>query len=218
VKIRAVVFDFDGVLANTERLHYQAIQETLVAHGRSLDARTYFDRYLGYGDRDIFVELARDTAWSLDSATLEALMSLKADRYRGRMAAGDALYPLAAACVRGLGGRFALAIASGSLRREIQTILATGGLLDAFPVIVGADDVTAGKPAPDSYLKAAALLGVNPAAAVAIEDSRWGLEAAHAAGLRTIGITTTYPASALVPSDVVVDSLDAISPEMIDRL
>jgi beta-phosphoglucomutase len=206
------------VLADTERLHYEAIQETLAAHGRTLDERTYFDRYLGYGDRDIFVELARDVAWTLDAATLDALMALKADRYRGRMAAGNALYPLAAACVRGLSARFSLAIASGSLRHEIQTILTGGGLLDAFPIIVGADDVTAGKPAPEPYLRAVALLGVKPADAVAIEDSRWGLESARAAGLRTIGITTTYPAPALVPSDAVVDSLDAISPDMIDRL
>jgi beta-phosphoglucomutase len=218
VTIRAVVFDFDGVLANTERLHFRAIQEALAAHGRALDERTYFDRYLGYGDRDVFVELARDVSWALDAATLDALMSLKADRYGEYMAGGGALYPRASACVRGLCGRFSLAIASGSLRHEIRTILSGAGLLDAFPVIVGADDVTAGKPAPEPYLKAAALLGVDPAAAVAIEDSRWGLESARAAGMRTIGITTTYPASALVPADLVVDALDDISPDVIDRL
>ena len=114
--------------------------------------------------------------------------------------------------------RFTLAIASGSLRGEIRHILEASGLLEDFRAIVGADDVTTGKPAPEPYLKAARLLDVDPAAAVAIEDSRWGLESARAAGMRTIGITTTYPASALAPADLIVESLEAICPEVIDRL
>lgn len=216
--IRAVIFDFDGVLANTERLHLMAIQDALAAHGRTLDERTYIDRYLGFGDRDVFVELARDAAWALDQPTLDGLMSLKADRYRDHLAGGDAMYPQASACIRGLSPRFALAIASGSLRSEIQNILSGAGLLDAFGALVGADDVVLGKPAPEPYLKAAQLLGVDPAAAVAIEDSRWGLDSARAAGMRTIGITTTYPASALAPADLIVESLDDLSPDVIDRL
>jgi HAD superfamily hydrolase (TIGR01509 family) len=217
-RIRAVVFDFDGVLANTERLHLLAIQDALAAHGRTLDERTYFDRYLGFGDRDVFVELARDLAWPLDEPTLDGLMSLKADRYRRHLDGGDALYPPASACVRCLSPRFALGIASGSLRSEIQHILSGAGLLDAFGAIVGADDVGLGKPAPEPYLKAAQLLGVDPSRAVAIEDSRWGLDSARAAGMRTIGITTTYPALALAPADLIVDSLEDISPDVIDRL
>ncbi len=216
--ITAVIFDFDGVLANTERLHLQAIQDALAAHGRVLDERTYFDRYLGFGDRDVFVELARDLSWTLDETTLDGLMALKAERYRSHLVGGDALYSPASACVRSLSARFALAIASGSLRGEIQNILSGAGLLEAFGAIVGADDVAAGKPAPESYLRAARLLDVDPSAAVAIEDSRWGLEAARAAGMRAIGITTTYPASALVPADLIVDSLEDITPEVIDRL
>ena len=91
-------------------------------------------------------------------------------------------------------------------------------LAHAFRAVVGADDVTSGKPAPEPYVKAAALLGVAPASAVAIEDSKWGLESARAAGLRTIGITTTYPASALAVADLIVDSLDEITVETIDGL
>jgi len=214
----AVIFDFDGVLANTERLHLRAIQDALASHGRTLDERTYVDRYLGFGDRDVFVELARDGGWAIDDATLEALMAVKADRYRHHLAAGDALYATAAGCVRGLARRFPLAIASGSLRGEIHNILTAAGLRDSFGAIVGADDVDRGKPAPDPYLKAAALLGVDPARAIAIEDSRWGLESAHDAGLRTIAVTTTYPAAALQSATLVVDSLDAITPELIENL
>ena len=216
--IAAIIFDFDGVLADTEALHLRAIQDALASHGHILDDTVYRERYLGYGDRDIFVELARDSGWMLDPSALDALMMLKAERYRHHLAAGQALYATAAACVGCLSAKFPLAIASGSLRAEIRDILAAGGLLDSFRAIVGADDVAAGKPAPDPYLRAAALLGVEPPSAVAIEDSRWGLESARAAGMRTIGITTTYSASALTLADVVVSSLDEITVDVIERL
>jgi beta-phosphoglucomutase len=216
--ITAIVFDFDGVLADTERLHLRAIQDALAAHGQALDDRTYFERYLGYGDRDVFVNLARETGWPLDETQLAALMSLKADRYRHHLAAGDALYAGAPACVRCLGDRYLLAIASGSLRGEIEHILAASRLREPFRAIVGADDVAAGKPSPEPYLTAARLLGIDPGSAVAIEDSRWGLESAQAAGMRTIGVTTTYPADVLGDADVVVDSLGEVTPDAIDRL
>lgn len=218
MSISAVIFDFDGVLANTERLHLRAIQDALAAHDRVLDERAYFDRFLGYGDRDVFVELARETGWPMEDATIEALMALKSDRYRHHLAAGEALFPQAAACIAALGERFPLAIASGSLRAEIVHILSASGLTHAFRAIVGADDVTSGKPAPEPYLKAAALLGVAPDRAVAIEDSKWGLASATAAGLRTIGITTTYPAAYLSPADLIVDSLDEITVHVVERL
>ena len=89
-----------------------SVRRSRPAHGRTLDERTYFDRYLGFGDRDVYVELARDLAWTLDEPTLDNLMSLKADRYRRHLAGGDALYSPASACVRCLSPRFVLAIAS----------------------------------------------------------------------------------------------------------
>jgi beta-phosphoglucomutase len=218
VAVAAVIFDFDGVLADTESLHLRAIQDALAAHGLSLDEAVYRERLLGYGDRDVFVELAREAAWTLDAPALQALMALKAERYRHHLAAGQALFATAAGCVRCLGARFPLGIASGSLREEIRDILTAAGLLDAFDAIVGADDVAAGKPAPDPYLRAAELLGVAPSEIVAIEDSRWGLESARAAGMRTIGITTTYSAAALTLANAVVSSLDEITPDVIERL
>ena len=164
------------------------------------------------------LEFARDLGWTVDDATLEAILAVKAERFHHHLATGDALYSTAAACVTRLGSHFSLAIASGSLRAEIQQILASGSFGDAFRVIVGADNVTGGKPGPEPYLKAAELLGIDPATAVAIEDSRWGLESARAAGMRTIGITTSYPESALSMADLVVASLDEISVAVIERL
>ena len=97
-------------------------------------------------------------------------------------------------------------------------MLAAAGLTQAFAAVVGADDVPRSKPAPDPYLAAVRALGVPASAAVAIEDSHWGLESARAAGLRTIALTTSYGAAALGDADLVLDSLDDVTVDTVERL
>src|SRR3954469_24770020 len=99
----AVIFDFDGVLADTERLHLRATQDALAPHGWVLDDRAYYDRYLGYGDRDLIVELARDRGAALTEALLHEIMEAKAALYREHLAAGSALFATAAPCIERLG-------------------------------------------------------------------------------------------------------------------
>jgi beta-phosphoglucomutase-like phosphatase (HAD superfamily) len=210
-----VVFDFDGVLADTERLHLAAFQDVFGAHDWILDETEYFDRYLGYDDRDLVTAFARDRGLEIGSEEAASLLRDKARRFSRGLETGQALFPYAADCVGRLGRRYRLAIASGSLRQEIVSILAGANLMGAFEVIVGADDVAHSKPAPDPYREAVRQLGVNPHDAVAIEDSRWGLESAQAAGLGTIGLTTSYAASALGRADAVVASLEHVTVDLI---
>jgi len=215
---RAVVFDFDGVLADTEGLHLRAFQEVFARRGWTLDREAYFERYLGFDDHDLVTHFANDRALPLSQRDALGLVEEKTRLYDDRLAAGAVLFEGAAAAIARLGARYRLAIASGSIRSEILAVLDAAGLQHAIPVVVGADDVDRSKPAPDPYLKAVAALGVPPSHAVAIEDSRWGLASARAAGLRTIGITTSYPAQALAPADAVVHSLDAIDAALVDSL
>jgi HAD superfamily hydrolase (TIGR01549 family) len=218
VSRRGVVFDFDGVLADSEGLHLAAFQEAFSARGWTMARATYFDRYLGFDDRDLIQAFITDHGLQVSPAELDAIVADKARRYDARVRTGKILFPTAAACVARLKGAFALAIASGSFHDEIAAILLANKLDDAFEVIVGADDVPESKPAPDSYAAAVEKLGVLPADVVAIEDSHWGLTAARAAGLRVIGITTSYPRHALHTADAVVDSLDEVTPESIAQL
>jgi beta-phosphoglucomutase len=215
---RAVVFDFDGVLADTERLHLRAYQEVFSRHGWTLDEREYFDQYLGYDDAYLFETFGHNRGLALDASTRQTLFREKVAAFAALVASGQALFPGAAACVRTLSDRFKLAIASGSLREEIVRVIEPAALSSYFPVIVGADDVGRSKPAPDPYLEAVKRLGVAPAAAVAVEDSRWGLFAAKAAGLRRIGITTSYPASELTDAELVIDSITMLTPTLVDDL
>jgi beta-phosphoglucomutase len=214
----AVVFDFDGVLADTEGLHLRAFQDAFSGRGWTLDQAAYFERYLGFDDRDLVRAFAIDSRLVLEPGDEDAIVAAKAVAYEARLAGGAVLFAGAAAAIARLGGAYRLGIASGSLRAEIEAVLGAAGLAAAFAIIVGADDVARSKPAPDPYLEAVARLDVPSGRAVAIEDSRWGLASARAAGLRTIGITTSYPAATLASADAVVASLDEITVEVVHNL
>jgi beta-phosphoglucomutase len=215
---QGVVFDFDGVLADSEGLHLAAFQDVFSARGWTLARATYFDRYLGYDDRDLIDCFLTDHDLQASPSEVNTLVAEKARAYDRRVIGGQILFSTAVACVRRLGGTFALGIASGSLHSEIDDILRANNIHNAFQIIVGADDVARSKPAPDSYAAAVKQLDVRPEHAVAIEDSHWGLTSARAAGLHAIGITTSYPRHALQLAEAVVDSLDEVTPDFVARL
>jgi beta-phosphoglucomutase len=214
--VRAVVFDFDGVLADSEPLHLRSYQQIFEPHGVKLDAKTYSERYLGFDDEGAFRHIAEDFGLILGDEEIELLMAEKTRRLEVLLSNENVLYPGAAACARGLAAVWPISIASGAVRYEIELMLRGTGLLDTFKFIVAAGETDRTKPAPDPYLRAAELHGAPPSSCVAIEDSRWGLESARAAGLRTIAITHTYPRDELTgEADLVVDRLEEITPDLV---
>ena len=188
------------------------------ARGWLLERDAYFSRYLGYDDRGLIDAFARDHDLRVSASDANALFAEKSDAYRARLTTGGVLYAGASACIARLRGRFRLAIATGSLRAEVIDILEAGGLRSAFEVVVAADDGVEAKPSPAPYIAAASRLGVAPGQCLAIEDSPGGLGSAIAAGLRTIGITTTRPRRDLSRANHVVDTLDEITVELIESL
>jgi HAD superfamily hydrolase (TIGR01509 family) len=214
----AVIFDFDGVLADTERLHLLAFQEVFRQRGWALTDAVYFERYLGLDDRDLIRAFAIDARAALADGDVEAMVAAKARAYDGHVGRGSVLFPGAAPAIARLGARYRLGVASGSFRAEIVHILGPDTLARAFQAIGGAAAVLRSKPAPDLYLTALERLEVPATRAVAIEDSSWGLTSARAAGLRTIAVTTSYPAATLTAADRVVSSLDDITVGVIDQL
>jgi HAD superfamily hydrolase (TIGR01509 family) len=214
----AVVFDFDGVIADTEGLHFAATRDVLAAAGRTLSESEYYDRYMGFDDEGLFQAFAEASGWAVTDEQLHDLVQRKVALFGERLDAGAVLYPGAAAAIARLGASFRLAIASGALSVEIERVLGASRLRPAFEVLVAAEHVERTKPAPDPYLAAIRGLGVPAADAVAIEDSRWGIDSARAAGLKTIGVITTSPASLLQGADAVVSSLDDITVEFVERL
>jgi HAD superfamily hydrolase (TIGR01509 family) len=213
---RGIVFDFDGVLADTEHLHLRAYQDVFARRGWTLDEQAYFGRYLGYDDEDLLRLYARDQRIAMDDVLLGALLDEKTAVYERRIETGDVLYPSAPGVVRALAPHFKLAIASGSRRPEILHIVRAAGLMNMFTTIVSADDVMNSKPSPEPYLAAAQGLGLDPRACLAIEDSHWGIDSARTAGLRTIALTTTSPASVLRAANRIVSRIDDVTLELIE--
>jgi beta-phosphoglucomutase len=218
VKVQAIVFDFDGVLADSEPLHLRVYQEILEPHGIHLGEATYREKYLGFDDEGAFQQIAADNDLLLGDEEIELLITQKSRRFQQIVSSGDVLYPSAASCVRRLAAAWPIGIASGALRDEIELMLRGAGLRDAFRFIVSAGDTDRTKPEPDPYLRAAELHGVPPAACVAIEDSHWGLLSARAAGMRTIAVTHTYPRTSLTEADAVIDSLDELTVAFVKEL
>ncbi len=216
--IEAVIFDFDGVIADTERLHFGAFQDVFRTRQWQIDEAAYFGRYLGYDDRGLVLAYGHDHGLSLDSATVDAVVAEKANAFSRHLSSNAVLFPSASACVTNLAREYPLAIASGALHREIDAILRVAGLRTLFRAIVGADDVRESKPAPEPYLEAARALGVDPGACLAIEDSAGGLAAAVAAGMRTVAITTTSPRPVLSAAERIIDRLEDFSPDLVRRL
>ena len=216
--LAGVIFDFDGVLADSEPLHLRAYKDVLASRGVTLASPDYYDRYLGFDDVGVFRAVARDQGWALTEETLAELIRVKGERFDLLAGQGEALFPGAADCVRRVAAEVPIAIASGALGPEIEALLATTGLRRHFTSIVAAGDTPRSKPAPDPYLRAIELLRPYAAAAgqdpggcfVAIEDSKWGIESAIAAGLRCIGVTHTYPANELQAAHVVVSTIGEV--------
>lgn len=213
--LRAIIFDFDGVIANSEPLHYLAFRDVLTDAGVALSEEDYYARYLGYDDLGAFRAIAHDRKrpWSADDVT--GFIARKADRMEALERERSVLFPGAATAVRQASAAVPIAIASGALGPEIRRVLEREGLTPCFTAIVAAGDTPFSKPQPDPYLRAVELLSEHVAHAapaldhhdcVAIEDSVWGLESARRAGLRTIGVAQTYPAETL-HADLVIETI-----------
>lgn len=223
--LHAIVLDFDGVIADSERLHMRAFQAALDGTTVTLTDAAYYADYLGFDDHGVFRHLFRDQGQALDDRALDRLVAAKGHRFEALAAAGEMVFPGAAAFIRTFAGLVPMAIASGAQTHEIVDVLDRAGLRDRFVTVVGADQTPASKPAPDPYLEAFARLqrhagrALDPRRTVAVEDSRWGLESATAAGLRTIAVTTSYSADALAPhAELVVAGLQALDLSTLERL
>jgi beta-phosphoglucomutase-like phosphatase (HAD superfamily) len=222
--LRAIVFDFDGVIANTEPLHLTAAQRVLAGRGVSLDEVEYYDRYLGFDDAGMYRALAARRGLPAEARDVHRYVEEKTQVLQSLIDDGSVLFAGVRECIARCAARTPLAIASGALGHEIEMILRRTGLRDAFQVIVGAGDTPRSKPAPDPYTLAVERLRAMPVKdlgadqCIAIEDSQWGLESARAAGLRCVAVAHTYPAASFRDVDFVAATLAEITIERLEAI
>lgn len=209
--LRAAVFDFDGVIVDSEPLHFRSLRDALRPEGVEITEEEYLQVYLAYDDREAIRLALERHGEDTDPARRERIEARKVEIF-ARLIPEVPVFDGARDLVRALEDEMPLAIASGARHGEIDAILRGISLRDAFLTIVGAEDAERTKPDPAPYLEAARRLavlapGLAPGDCVAFEDSMAGIAAALAAGMKVVGVAHSYPAEKLRAAHRVVDSL-----------
>ena len=203
----AVIFDMDGVIVDSEPCHEEAFLEVIEEIGYGGRHGLEFKDYVGRSDHELWLDFL---AKHQPPHTLEELLALKSQRVAEIIRRARPLFAGLPELVEKLSSHYRLALASGSERAVVEEVLALQGLRRFFGVTLTATEVRRGKPEPDIFLRAAALLGVEPRDCWVIEDSKPGVAAGLAAGMRVIAITNTHPADDLRHATRVVGSYQEI--------
>jgi beta-phosphoglucomutase len=216
--LSALIFDFDGIIVDTEPIHYRAFQEILQPLGLGYSWTDYVSRYMGFDDREAFREAFKAQSKSISNDELGRMISQKASVFLEIIEKGIQPYPGVVDFIRNTAGKMPLALCSGALISDITPILHQLGIADQFDVVVTADDVAASKPDPTSYVLAVQRLSaaypdstIKPQNCLAIEDTPAGIESAKGAGIVVLAVTNSYPAEKLSGADHIIDSLEEVS-------
>jgi HAD superfamily hydrolase (TIGR01509 family) len=212
--MRAVIFDFDGIIADTEPLHFEGLRRTLAGIGIALTEPDYYADYLGFDDRGCILEALRVNRRPATEPIVRDLMRKKAEAYLVSIQDHLVIFPGVREFVEEAAAAYPIAIASGALRLEIELILEQAGIRKAFRHITSAEDVIRSKPDPEPFLHALAGLnrqrgglGLTPDACLVIEDSLPGIRAAKAAGMKVLAVTNTHTVQDLHEAHAISPSL-----------
>lgn len=211
---QAVLFDFDGVIVNSEPLHFFAFQEVLHAEKIELSEPEYYQQLIGFDDKGAFKHVFKTHQRDLDPKTFLRVMTRKSEVVmdlirRRKFNALDGVEEF----VRGLWRHCPLAICSGALREEIEAMLEGISLRDCFSVITSAEDVAVGKPDPSGYLLTVKRLNeklkreLEPTNCLVIEDAPTVIRSVKAAGFPTLAVAGSYPVDKLADADHATRSL-----------
>lgn len=201
---KAVLWDLDGVLADTAAFHSEAWRQIFASLGKGFDEAS-FKRTFGLRNDAVL----RDVLGAIRPDELEPLSRRKDELYRALIKGELTPLPGVERLLGSLRSRGTqMAVVTSTARENVRLILTRLGLDDYFGTVVSGEDVTRGKPDPQGFLLAAERLGVRPADCLVIEDAPDGIEAGKRAGMRCVGVATTHPAATLAQADLVVGSLE----------
>jgi beta-phosphoglucomutase-like phosphatase (HAD superfamily) len=225
--IRAVIFDFNGVLVDDESVHCALFREVLASEGVAMDEALYHEKYLGFDDRECFETAMLDAGKVIDRELIDGMIARKAARYFEVAEDGLRFFPRAAEVIAAFADRWPIAINSGALRPEIEYSLTKMNVRDRVAAIVSAEDAIRGKPDPLGYLlalqelrKEPGLTDLHASACLVFEDSLAGIISAKGAGMKAVGIAQTYGETELAQAgaDAILGDLIPLTPEWVDRM
>jgi HAD superfamily hydrolase (TIGR01509 family) len=192
----AILFDFDGVLIDSEPLHFQCWAETLKPLGVTLEWDFYRDHCIGIDDREMLRMMAMQSDPPRDWRELWAHYPEKKELFRERTLSAPPFDPALDGFLAALHGRYKMAVVTSSARAEIEPLLQAGGLRGYFEAMVCDREAGALKPAPEPYLMASRLLGAsNP---LVVEDSPAGIASGRAAGFEVLAVRSPADVPKLV--------------------
>lgn len=223
--LRAIIFDFDGVIVDTEGFHFEALQRVLKEERIPLTWDEYTQHYLAMDDKQCLRAIHARHEREVTTQKIQELTERKTTLFFSHAADSVATFPGVKRFIHQAAQKNPLAIASGALREEIEFLLTKVGLREYFPVVVAAEDVEKGKPDPEAYVTALARLNrlgsgkvLRPSECLVIEDSRHGVAAATAAGMRCLAVANSYSPEELALAHAVVKSLEGLNPVQLDDL
>jgi beta-phosphoglucomutase len=225
--LRAIILDFDGVILNSEPLHFGAMRDTVAGLGVRLSREEYWDRYLPMDDAQCLDAICRDRSIRLSDEKRNSLLELKAGLYRRLLKEDFSLFPGAAQFIQNAARNYPLGLASGARRDEIESTLQSAGLKDHFVVLVAAEDFKLGKPQPESFLFALERLNAEikgqtppilPEECLVVEDSVAGVQGARRAGMLCMAVTNSYPREMLQAANTIVASLEEVRLDNLEAL
>ena len=227
--IKAIFFDFNGVIIDDETIQMKAYQEILRGHQIDLTEEWYFSA-LGMDDRTFVKAMFERAKKPLTAPVLETVLGAKIDLHRQMISDELPLFPGVLTFLKAASRHFSIGLVSMADKAEISYVFQRANLTPLFSVIVTAEDASMCKPAPECYLAGLTklnekrqherLLPLLANECLAIEDSPPGIESARAAGMRTLGVTNTVPAEALraAGAEVVTASLADWTVDAVKRL
>jgi HAD superfamily hydrolase (TIGR01509 family) len=225
--LKAIIFDFDGVIADAEPIHLKAFQMILSEQGILLSNQDYYDRYLAFDDKTFFTMIFKDNGIGIDKALINSLMIRKSEYYNKLIRENLVVFPGVVDLINKAYGKYTIAIGSGALRNEIEFILECAGVRKEFNIIVSADDVEHCKPNPEVFVKVLERINeigsqklefIYPYECLVIEDSIAGIKAAHAAGMKCLAVTNSYPYEKLSEADLIINSLKEVNIDELHKL
>jgi beta-phosphoglucomutase len=215
--IKAIIFDFDGVIADTEELHFNCLRRILSEEGIWIDREMYNETYLALDDRSCFRKaLSMAKLREIPPEKLEEFIHRKARLLQSCLTEVK-LFPGIVESIKQFSSEVLLGICSGALRQEIMLVLQKHSLLEYFTAIITAEDVENSKPSPEGYLLALQQLQeksgipISALECIVIEDSVAGIAAAKAASMYCVAITNSYPKEKLYQADLILKSITEFS-------
>jgi HAD superfamily hydrolase (TIGR01509 family) len=218
--LQAVIFDFDGVIVDSEPWHHKAFNTVLEADHIQIEWDLYQELYIGFDDRDALKTAFKKAHKHLSSKKLAERISQKATLFEHYATSGE-ISPLPGAIqlIKSIPIRLPVGLCSGALRSDIEPIITAHRIKENFRTIVSAEDTKKSKPHPAPYQLALENLKISePANAVAIEDTPAGIRSAKTAGMKVLAVTTSFAAEHLTEADAIANSLENVNRKTLEDM